>query len=173
MKCTLLHPCVKGLHTFPCDEIYAVGVYCFVIYSTILNWPPICCSGYKLSFNGPTHLFCNVYHNKVIQRLVHRGQFLQLFLISKTLTTSSNGNIFRITGPLWGESTGDQWIPLTNSSDAGLWCFPFMCAWTNGWANSRYAGDLRRHSIMTSLKMRHLYDCTNSSKITMNIWIFR
>ena len=127
MKCTLLHPCVKGLHTFPCDEVYAVGAYCFVIYSTILNWPPICCSGYKLSFNGPTHLFCNVYHNKVLQRLVHRSQFLKLFLICKTLTTSSNGNIFRITGPLWGESTGDQWIPLTNSSDAGLWCFP-LCA---------------------------------------------
>ena len=25
--------------------------------------------------------------------------------------TSSNGNILRVTGPLWGESTGDQWIP--------------------------------------------------------------
>ena len=27
------------------------------------------------------------------------------------LMTSSNGNIFRFTGPLWGESTGHQWIP--------------------------------------------------------------
>ena len=26
--------------------------------------------------------------------------------------TSLNGNIFRTTGPLWGESTGDRWIPL-------------------------------------------------------------
>ena len=38
---------------------------------------------------------------------------------------SSNGNIFRVTGPLWGESTG------------------VMCARTNDWANIPYAGDLR------------------------------
>ena len=37
--------------------------------------------------------------------------------------TSSNGNIFRDTGPLWGESTGHRWIPLTKDSDAELWCF--------------------------------------------------
>ena len=24
---------------------------------------------------------------------------------------------------LWGESTGDRWIPLTKASDAELWCF--------------------------------------------------
>ena len=36
---------------------------------------------------------------------------------------SSNGNIVRVTGPLWGESTGDWWIPLTKLSDAELWCF--------------------------------------------------
>ena len=37
--------------------------------------------------------------------------------------TSSNGNSFRITGPLWGESTGHRWIPLTKASDAELWSF--------------------------------------------------
>ena len=35
----------------------------------------------------------------------------------------SNGNIFRVTGPLWGESTGHQWIPLTKASDVELWYF--------------------------------------------------
>ena len=39
------------------------------------------------------------------------------------MMTSSNGNIFRVTGPLWGESTGDRRIPLTKASDAELWCF--------------------------------------------------
>ena len=28
---------------------------------------------------------------------------------------------FRVTGPLWKESTGDRWIPLTKASDAELW----------------------------------------------------
>ena len=37
--------------------------------------------------------------------------------------TSSNGNILRVTGPLWGECTGHQWFPLPKASDAGLWCF--------------------------------------------------
>ena len=34
-----------------------------------------------------------------------------------------NGDIFRVTGPLWGEFTGHQWIPLTKASDAEQWCF--------------------------------------------------
>ena len=36
---------------------------------------------------------------------------------------SSNGNISRVTGPLWGEFTGHLWIPLTKTSDVELWCF--------------------------------------------------
>ena len=60
------------------------------------------------------------------------------------MMTSSNGNIFRVTGPLWGESTGHWWIPLTKANDAELWC-SFICAWTHGQANNRDAGDLRRH----------------------------
>ena len=36
------------------------------------------------------------------------------------MMTLSNGNIFRITGPLWGESTGRRWIPPTKASGAGV-----------------------------------------------------
>ena len=32
---------------------------------------------------------------------------------SRSMMTSSNGHIFRVTGPLWGESTGHRWILLT------------------------------------------------------------
>ena len=39
------------------------------------------------------------------------------------IMTSSDGKIFHITGPLWGEFTGHQWIPLTNASDVELECF--------------------------------------------------
>ena len=60
---------------------------------------------------------------------------------------SSNGNVFHITGPLWGEFTGDRWIPLTKASDTELWWVFFICAWTNGWANNRDAGDLRCHNV--------------------------
>ena len=59
------------------------------------------------------------------------------------MMTSSNGNIFRVTGHLCGEFTGHRWIPHTKASDAELWCFP--CVWAKGWVNNRNAGELRRH----------------------------
>ena len=43
--------------------------------------------------------------------------FLQLPIL---MMTSSNGNIFRVTCLLWGEFTGDRWIPLTKARDAGV-----------------------------------------------------
>ena len=39
------------------------------------------------------------------------------------MMTSSNGNIFRVTGHLCGEFTGPQWIPHTKASDAELLCY--------------------------------------------------
>ena len=57
--------------------------------------------------------------------------------------TSSNGNIIRVAGPMWGESTGHRLIPLVKASDAELWFL--IWAWKNNWANSPDAGDLRRH----------------------------
>ena len=41
----------------------------------------------------------------------------------RNMMTSSNGNIFRVTGHLYGESTGHRWIPHRKASDAELWCF--------------------------------------------------
>ena len=60
------------------------------------------------------------------------------------MMTSSNGDIFRVTGPLWGNSP----VPV-NSPHKGQWrgalMFPLICVWINGWANNREAGDLRRY----------------------------
>ena len=39
------------------------------------------------------------------------------------MMTSSNGNLFRVTGPLCGVFTGHRWIPSTKASDAEFWCF--------------------------------------------------
>ena len=61
------------------------------------------------------------------------------------MKTSSNGNIFRIAGPLCGEFHRS---PL-NSPHSGQWrgalMFSLICAWINDWVNNREAGDLRRH----------------------------
>ena len=61
------------------------------------------------------------------------------------MITSSNGNIFRVTGPLWGESTDSRWIPLTKASDGKFWCF-FYLRLSKRLSNLD-AGDLRRHCV--------------------------
>ena len=74
------------------------------------------------------------------------------------MMTSSNGNISRVTGPLF---TGHR------SPYKGQWrgalIFFFICAWINGWINSREDGDLRHHhahydvTVMFILKSRGEY----------------
>ena len=59
------------------------------------------------------------------------------------MMTPSNGNIFRVTGPLCGEFNGHRWIPLTKASDAELWCL--LWSIINGRVNNPEAGDLGRH----------------------------
>ena len=49
----------------------------------------------------------------------------------RVMMTSSNGNIFRVTGLLC------QW--------RGALMFSLICAWINGWVNNRESGDLIRH----------------------------
>ena len=69
---------------------------------------------------------------------------------------SSNGNIFCVTGPLCGEFTGHQWIPLPRPV---MQSFDVICAWTNGWVNNHDTSDLRRH-------------CTHYGVTVMNTVIF-
>ena len=69
------------------------------------------------------------------------------------MMTSSNGNIFRVTGHLCGEFTGLRWIPRTKASDAELWCF--LWAWINDWVNNCEAGDLRRHHAHYDVTVMH------------------
>ena len=61
-----------------------------------------------------------------------------------TMMTSSSGNIFRVTGPLCGEFTGDRWIPHKGQWRGAL-MFSLIFAWINGWVNNRVGGDLTRH----------------------------
>ena len=60
------------------------------------------------------------------------------------MMTSSNGNIFRVTGHLCGEFTGHRWIPPHKCQWRGALVFSLIWAWINGWVNNREAGDLRR-----------------------------
>ena len=61
------------------------------------------------------------------------------------MMTSSNGNIFRVTGQY---VRGIHRSPL-NSPHKGQWrgffMFSLICVWINDWVNNREAGDLRRY----------------------------
>ena len=76
------------------------------------------------------------------------------------MITSSNENIFRVTGHLCAEFTGHGWIPRTKASNEELWCF-LWSAWLNGWENNGDADDLRRH--------RAHYDATAMNTISISI----
>ena len=62
------------------------------------------------------------------------------------MMTSSNGNIFRVTGRLCREFFSP--VPV-NSPHKGQWrgalVFSLICVWINGWVNNREVGDLRRY----------------------------
>ena len=58
--------------------------------------------------------------------------------------TQSNGNIFRVIGPLCGEFTVTGEFPHKGQWRGDL-MFTLICVWINYWAKNREAGDLRRH----------------------------
>ena len=53
-------------------------------------------------------------------------------------TTGWYGNAWQSTGPLWRESTGHRWIPLTRSQECRpvMFLLLLLLAWRSHWANS-------------------------------------
>ena len=62
-----------------------------------------------------------IQEKKCLQIDIHLSQSSMCYQVY--MMTSSNGNIFRVTGHLCGEFTGPRWIPRTKASDTELWCF--------------------------------------------------
>ena len=61
------------------------------------------------------------------------------------MMTSSNGNLFRVTGHLCGEFTSHRWIPPPKGQWCGALMLSLICAWINRWVKNGEAGDLRRY----------------------------
>ena len=61
-------------------------------------------------------------------------------LIYNTMMTSSNGNIFRVTAPLWRPVNSPQ-----EGQGRGALLFSLIWAWINDWVHNRKAGALKRH----------------------------
>ena len=61
--------------------------------------------------------------------------------IYPSLNVMSWNHLFRITVPLWRESTDHQWIPHVKDQQYGPLIFSLRLASTNYWTNSRVIGD--------------------------------
>ena len=83
------------------------------------------------------------------------------------MMTSSNGNIFRVTGHLCGKFTGPRWISRTNGQWRGALMFSLIYVWINDWANNREAGDLRRQHGHYDVIVMYWY------KSSRHLWIPR
>ena len=92
-------------------------------------------------------------------RLFHTQPLNERMLTDCDMMTSSNGNIFRITGHLCGEFTGHRWISRKKGQWRDALMSSLICDWINGWVNNREAGDLRCNGAH--------YD------VTVMIWTFR
>ena len=70
------------------------------------------------------------------------------YISNRNMMASSNGSLFRVTGPLC--------VEFTHRSPEPYLMFPLICSWTNGWVNHRDAGDLRRqrayHEVTVMVK---------------------
>ena len=93
-----------------------------------------------------------IFMGTVWVTLVHKWYIILHFWLSRHqrqdqhMITSSNENIFRVTGHMCGELIHKS---LMNSPHKGQWrgalMFSLICVWTSDWVNNGKAGDLRRH----------------------------
>ena len=121
-------PFVRGIHRSPVNFLHKGQRRETLIFSLIRTW----INGWLNNCGaGGLRRHCAHYDVTVmviIAFVEHSGDNDYLRTGDPThsnagMMTSSNGNIFRVTGPLCGKFTGLRWIPRTKAIDAELWCF--------------------------------------------------
>ena len=116
LRCCLC-PILWGWHMY--RYVYAWCQFCVIFKNMISTHECICITKMIL----PKWHSCDRIWHCLIMYIFHNAHLDNSSMQPMFIMTSSKGNIFRITGALWGESTGHRWIPLTKASDADLRCF--------------------------------------------------
>ena len=106
---------VEGSLTFSTTDDLVSHLY--EISAVVISRGRLTCPCYKAIIVIAEVLLTHLYD---IAAAVSHGRHI---ISSVCMMTSSNGHIFRVTGPLCGEFTGLRWITRTKVSDAELWCF--------------------------------------------------
>ena len=84
------------------------------------SWSSLAISNYLLLLS--MYITDNI-HTLIQYPIRYVYNFVVVLWLQDHMMTSSNGNIFRITGLLCGEFTDLRWIPRTKASNADLWYF--------------------------------------------------
>ena len=151
------------------------------------NW---CCPAGWIEVWVYSRKYSGVHFNVKIGRylykhghsVVERTRYKTWFYMEPTpvknryhMMTSSNGNIFRVIGPLCGEFTGHRWIPRKKVNDAELWFFFLSAPWINGWVKLVIWNAVE--PIMTSLWWEQISGSPvttswrgNAFRITGSLW---
>ena len=105
----------------------------FIVFVFQVAWCIFFFHWSKVVLHNDWSMFIYTYWRCRLHKYAMHNTFLMM--------TSSNGNIFRVTGLLCGE--------LTDSPHKGQWrralMFSLIYAWIHGSANNRKASDLRRN----------------------------
>ena len=136
----------------------------------------------KLSFSLSVYPWNKLWcHHALFTRICHARNFQshkfmraeQKNAIDRSwiMMTSSNGNIFRVTGPLCGEFTGHPWNPLTEAVTRSFGIFFDLCL------NKRLTTHWRRHRahydvtvmMMPSLCLLSWFQCDFSRTMGCSI----
>ena len=101
-------------------------------------------------FERVWHIYCS------IDKICNELPFVYAPLLAKQahMMTSSNGNIFRVTGHLYGEFKGPR---RHKAQWRGALIFSLICVWVNDWVNNREAGDLRLYRTHYDIIVIYLY----------------
>ena len=136
----------------------------FVKWVNSLVWHKHCC--YRIRTNSSVkHIFVVPYEQLIILFICHWHTVCISYRVISSryiMMTSSNGNIFRVTDPLWSP---------VNSPHKGKWrgasMFSSICVWISGWVNNGDAGELRHHRahydaiVMIRLIQGQSRECTH------------
>ena len=97
---------------FPNSNLLVISAmtFCKLHHSEISNIFFIISSDETLLYRLKHNELYQTLINWIPARLIHHDDVIK-------------GNIFRVTGHLWGEFTGPRWIPRTKASGVELWCF--------------------------------------------------
>ena len=107
-----------------------------------IRWSPMFSGEWRCSWSSADRRCSNyiwVINNFIAYYSASYIRDLTVCLYYFIAMMSSNGNIFRVTGPLCGEFTGHRWIPLTKASGAEL-CFFLWFASELLWLSKQSSG---------------------------------